>query len=83
MRYYKILELGYVVAIGKGRKGGVEIDETEYSRILNILHDRPAAPDGYMYRLTDELEWELHEQPAEEEELTDGEALDIIIGGAE
>ena len=61
-----------------------EITEAEYNNIMERIRSRPTPPEGYGYRLTDALEWELYEQPAEEEteELTDEEALDIIIGGA-
>ena len=34
--------------------------------ILRIIKNRPTAPDGYAYRLTDALEWELYEIPPEE-----------------
>lgn len=61
---------------------GEEITETQYNEILSMLRNRPTAPDGFAYRLTAELEWELYEAPVEEEpELTADEALDIILGG--
>lgn len=64
---------------------GKEITETEYNEILSMLHRRPTAPDGFAYRLTENLEWELYELPTEEAdpELTEAEALDIILGGAD
>lgn len=61
---------------------GEEITETKYNEILSMLRNRPTAPDGFAYRLTRELEWELYEAPVEEEpELTADEALEIILGG--
>lgn len=62
---------------------GEEITETQYSEILSMLRNRPIAPDGFAYRLTESLEWELHELPPEDPdpELSDQEALDIILGG--
>ena len=81
MRYYKILDNNYILAIGTGN-GGEEITESRYNEILSILRNRPSAPDGFGYRLTKELEWELQElPPVEEEELTAEEALAIILGG--
>ena len=73
---------GYVTAIGTG-KGNEEITETKYNEILSMLRSRPAAPEGFDYRLTKELEWELYELPLmeEEPELTADEALEIILGG--
>lgn len=64
---------------------GKEITESEYNSILETIRNRPAAPDGYTYRLTESLEWELYELPEEDAdpELTADEALDIILGGAE
>ena len=44
---------------------GKEITETKYDEILTILRNRPTAPDGYAYRLTEGLEWELYELPIE------------------
>ena len=46
---------------------GAEITEAEYNHIKSIIDNRPTAPDGYGYRLTDSLEWELYELPIEEE----------------
>lgn len=72
MRFYKIINNGYLVAIGNG-SGGVEITETEYNSILGIIHNKPTAPEGYDYRLKDTLEWELYElppMPIEDEEAT-------------
>ena len=47
---------------------GKEITETQYNEILAMLHNIPTAPEGFAYRLTEELEWELYELPAEEVE---------------
>lgn len=62
---------------------GKEITEAEYNNILEIIRQKPVAPDGYGYKLTDNLEWELYEIPTEEvdEEITDEEAFAIITGG--
>lgn len=64
---------------------GKEITAEKYNEILSILHNRPTAPEGYAYRLTESDEWELCEQPVEEieedPELATEEALDIIVNG--
>lgn len=61
---------------------GEEITEIQYNEILSMLRNAPVAPNGFAYRLTKELEWELYEVPMEEEpELSADEALDIILGG--
>lgn len=63
-----------------------EITQEEYDRIRAMIAEKPAAPKGFGYRLTDGLEWELYELPTVEEtdvEISDSEALDIILGGAD
>lgn len=63
---------------------GKKITEAEYNNILEIIRNKPTAPDGYGYKLTDSLEWELHELPADDDdpEISEAEALEIILGGA-
>lgn len=64
---------------------GEEITEAEYNKILSMLRNRPTAPDGYGYKLTESLEWELYELPPEDPvELSETEqkalAYDILTG---
>ena len=86
MRHYKILQDGYILSIGKGA-GGEDLTESEYTQILDSIRHKPAAPDGYGYRLKSDLTWECLELPVTPEDadpdLTDAEALAIILGGAE
>jgi hypothetical protein len=87
MRYYKIIDSNYLVFIGVGN-GGLEITETEYNSLFEIINNKPTAPTGYDYKLTKELEWELYELPqAEPEEMDETEekalAYDILTGVAE
>lgn len=73
------------ITTGKYFWHGTEITEAEYEHIKSIIANRPTPPEGYGYRLTDVLEWELYEVPAteeEDEELTDEQALEILLGGA-
>lgn len=80
MRYYKIIDNGYLVQIGTGF-GGEEITAEEYHAIAEVISTVPTAPDGYSYRLKADLTWELYELPVVEEELSAEEALAIILGG--
>ena len=84
MRYYKIEDNEYLLAIGTGN-GGEEITEAEYNNIVDIIRSGPTAPEGYGYRLKSDLTWVLWELPVTAEEtdpeLTAEEALDIILGG--
>ena len=86
MRYYEILQDGYIISIGKGA-GGENLTESEYTQILDSIRNKPAAPDGYEYRLKSDLTWECLELPVAPDDadpdLTDSEALAIILGGAE
>lgn len=49
-------------------RNGEEINGEKYDEILNMIRNKPTAPDGYEYRLTNDWEWELYELPAEEQE---------------
>lgn len=67
---------------------GEEITEGQYHEILTMLREIPTSPEGFAYRLTKDLEWELYElPPAEPEELSETEekalAYDILTGVAE
>ena len=53
---------------GKHFWHGKEITEAEYNHIKSIIDNRPTAPEGFDYRLTTELEWELYELPPVEDE---------------
>lgn len=78
MRYYKLIDNGYLISVGSGA-GGNEITESEYSHLLDVIRAAPAAPDGYQYKLhSDTLEWELAElPPAHPEEDTEATAEEI------
>lgn len=55
-----------------------------YDAILAMLRNPPAAPDGWTYRLTVDLRWELEELPPvdEDPEISAEEALAIMLGGS-
>ena len=75
MRYYKIIDSGYIISVGSGF-GGTEITEQEYAEILTIIRNKPTARDGYDYRLkTDLILEEYALPPIEPEPLTGEEAL--------
>lgn len=84
-RYYKQTDDVYILAVGVG-VGGMEISAAEYSEILSIIQNRPSA-DGKGYRLKTDLTWEAYDmppepEPSDEDELSDAEALNILLGGA-
>ena len=56
------------------------ITEEEYMAVRSIIDNRPTSEAGFAYRLTADLQWELYEVPATEE-ITEAEALEILLGG--
>ena len=85
MRYNKQTSNNYIIAIGTGYVG-TEITETEYNDIMAIIQSCPAA-EGKGYRLKTDLTWEAYDlppepEPSDEDELSDAEALNILLGGA-
>lgn len=70
---------------GRYYRDSEEITAGKYTEILTLLRNRPTAPEGYGYRLTEDLQWELYELPHTEvekdPELSDSEALEIIVNG--
>ncbi|MDD5902775.1 MAG: hypothetical protein PUC58_05375 [Oscillospiraceae bacterium] len=85
MRYYKQLSDNYILAIGTGN-GGEEITEAEYNNIMTIIRNRPQA-EGKGYKLKADLTWEEYDlppepEPSDDDEISNGEALDILLGGA-
>lgn len=72
--FYKYIDDKFIIGVGTG-SGGEEITEQEYNALLDKINNRPEAPDGYSYRLTTSLEWELCEVP--KTELTAEETIEI------
>lgn len=74
--YGKYINNGYIIGAGTGT-GGEEITEQEYNSILEKINNHPEAPEGYSYRLTTAMEWELCEVPkiesTTEEEIIESE----------
>lgn len=60
--FYKYINNKYIIGVGTGASGE-EITKQEYNAILEKINNRPEAPEGYSYRLTTAMEWELCEVP--------------------
>ncbi len=82
--FYKKVENGYLLAIGKDM-GGTEITEEEYNHILSVARAKPPATDTTDYRLREDLTWEEYpiDPPDPDPEIDEAEAYAIIFGGAE
>ena len=86
MRYFvQYGKKNHIIATGTGY-GGTEITEAEYNEIMAIIQNHPTA-EGKGYRLKADLTWEEYDlppepEPSDEDELSDAEALNILLGGA-
>ena len=85
MRYYKQLSDNCIIAIGTG-PGATEITETEYNSILSAIQSRPTS-ETQGYRLRTDLTWEAYDlppepEPSDDDELSNEEAFNILIGGS-
>ena len=85
-RYYcQYNDSGILLAIGTGA-GGTEITEAEYNEIMAIIQSCPNV-DGKGYRLKADLTWEAYDlppapEPSDDDEISNEEALNILLGGS-
>lgn len=82
-RYNKQVKDGYIISFGTG-DGGEEISIEEYRVLCIALSEKPTAKEGFDFRLREDLTWEEYELPQIEpsDEISDDEALSIILGGS-
>lgn len=61
--FYRInIEDGYIHGVVEGvSEAHSNCTEEEYRKVKAILENAPIAPDGFYYRLKENLEWELCE----------------------
>lgn len=82
MRYFKTIQNGYIQTIGTG-EGGIEISGEEYKALHAVFMNRPTDAERIYELNAENLEWEQTGIYAgTEEELSDAEALAILLGGA-
>lgn len=66
---YKInIQNGYIISLVSDVDIG-NIGEEDYNNIKMVIDNRPTPPEGYDYRLKENLEWELYELPPVAEDL--------------
>lgn len=82
MRCYKIIDGEYIIAIGTGAAGGIEISETEYNDILSVINSCPNE-EGKDYKLRSDLAWESFDAPELEEDPSDEVSYAEIISEIE
>ena len=85
MEYVKVIENGYILAVGSGIENGIPITEEERNEILAAIRVKPLRVGDTDYRLKEDLTWEEYTVPPPEPdpEISETEAYDIIFGGAE
>lgn len=83
--YSKIIENGFVIAVGENIQGK-QITDDEYAATMSVILTRPAPPFGFDYALrASDLEWELIELPSEsiDPEIDNDELINILLGDTE
>ena len=65
MKYFKNIENGYIVSVST-MHGQTEISKEEYENILQVIKTMPKAPQGFAYRLKEDLSVQMYELPQEE-----------------
>ena len=69
---------GYIISIMHEADVG-NISDAEYQAIMDKVNRKPTPPDGYDYRLTVDLEWEMFELPKETDEPETDEATEATL----
>ena len=71
--FYAInIKNGYIHGIVEGvSRENSNCTESEYNQIMAVFANAPTAPEGFYYRLKENLEWELCEMPTIEETATE------------
>lgn len=84
--YYAVnKEGGYIYSVSSCNHGAESnaISAAEYLEIKNIMKNTPSAPEGYGYRLKENLEWELYKLPESPEIQEEATETDYIAALAE
>lgn len=83
MKYYKLIFGDYILGIACGKSSAIEITVEEYNTIKSVIENKPMPTGQYDYRLKKDLTWERYEvdPPTPEDEVSDSEALEILLGG--
>lgn len=72
MYYYCSIKDGYILSVGLisayDPNDNGYISEERYAELMEVFQNKPKAPDGYGYRLKEDLTWELYELSPEEAE---------------
>lgn len=86
MKYFCVVENGYIFSVGTGSfVRGEEITADRYEEIQAVISHKPARTEMTDYRLKTDLTWEAYELPPmpdpQEDDLNADELLSILLGG--
>lgn len=73
----------YILSYGIGSQGGIEITEERYNAILSAVENMPSDTETISHRLKMDLTYEEIAVEPVVDDITDAEALNIILGGEE
>ena len=82
-RYFEQNDGTYILAYGIGGHGGIEITEERYNAILSAAENMPIDTETISHRLKMDLTYEEIAVEPVVDDITDAEALNIILGGEE
>ena len=81
IRYFEKHDCDYITIFGKAAFGGITINEERYNALMQAVDNAPEDTETTTYRLKTDLTWEEFSIEPVDPELTDGEALSILLGG--
>ena len=81
MRYFEKHDGDYITIFGRAAHGGETITEERYNALVQAVTNAPADTETTSHRLKTDLTWEEFPIEPVDPELTDGEALSILLGG--
>lgn len=79
--WYEIDIDGFIAEISVGDNGGYAISDERALAIRNSFANCPDDTNTHTYRLNTSIEWVAVEKP--EPDISDSEALAILLGGEE
>lgn len=79
--YYLMIRDGIIYAIGEMQGRFKEITLSEYEQVKSMLESKPESPDAdHVYVISENLEWMLVEIDKSEKEISNDEAVGILLG---
>lgn len=78
-KYYKIIENGYIIAVGtNGPDSCTGTTKAKYEQIRDVILNKPEHDDSHDYLLKEDLTWDPVSVDPPPEEVEDSEAISAI-----